>query len=107
MVSFAPTSQDTVEDQRLYTEARMVEVACLDCLAKVRVKKNSDHHTAIQWTAEALDHCAEFRKAASQPEGRPIWSACFSNSARKLSVNHCVTSTTLTTAAARAAGPHP
>jgi hypothetical protein len=76
MVSFAPTSPDTVEDQRLYTEARMVEVACLDCLAKVRVKKNSDHHTAIQWTADALDHCAEFRKAASQPEGRPIWSAC-------------------------------
>jgi len=76
MVSFAPTSAETVEDQRLYTEARMVEVACLDCLAKVRVKKNSEHHTAIQWSADALDHCAEFRKAASQPEGRPIWSSC-------------------------------
>jgi hypothetical protein len=76
MVSYAPTSAETLEDQRLYTEARLVEVACLDCLAKVRVKKNSEQHTAIQWTAEALDHCAEFNRAASQPEGRPIHTAC-------------------------------
>jgi hypothetical protein len=76
MVSFAPTSPQTAEDERLYTQARLVEVACLDCLAKVRVKKNSDHHTAIQWNAEALDHCAEFNRAASQPEGRPIRVAC-------------------------------
>lgn len=76
MVSFAPTSPGTVEDQRLYTEARLVEVACLDCLAKVRVKKNSEQHTAIQWDAESLAHCAEFAKAASQPEGRPIRTAC-------------------------------
>ena len=76
MVSFAPTSPDTAEDQRLYTEARLVEVACLDCLAVVRVKKNSEQHTAIQWDAEALAHCAEFAKAASQPEGRPIRAAC-------------------------------
>ena len=65
MVSFAPTRQETLEDQRLYTEARLVEVACLDCLARVRVKKNSDHHTAIQWNAEAQEHCQEFRRAES------------------------------------------
>lgn len=76
MVSYAPTSPETLEDQRRYTEARLVEVACLDCLAKVKVKKNSDHHTAIQWNAEALEHCAEFSRAASQPEGRPIRVAC-------------------------------
>ena len=76
MVSYAPTSPETAEDQRLYTEARLVEVACLDCLAVVRVKKNSEQHTAIQWTAESLGHCAEFAKAASQPEGRPIRVAC-------------------------------
>ena len=35
MPSFVPTSPDTVEDQRLYTRARLVEVACLDCLARV------------------------------------------------------------------------
>jgi hypothetical protein len=76
MVSFAPTSPDTVEDQRLYTQARMVDLACLDCLAHVRVKKNSDHHTAIQWNAEALGHCQEFQRAESQPGGRQIWSTC-------------------------------
>ena len=76
MVSFAPTSAETVEDQRLYTEARLVEVACLDCLAKVRVKKNSEHQTAIQWDSESLGQCAEFSKAASQPEGRPIREGC-------------------------------
>lgn len=76
MVSFAPTSPETVEDQRLYTEARLVEVACLDCLASVRVKKNSEHQTSIQWNADALANCAEFRRAASQPEGRPIRVAC-------------------------------
>jgi hypothetical protein len=76
MVSFAPTSPATAEDQRLYTEARLVEVACLDCLAKVRVKKNSDQHTAIQWDSASLAHCTEFAKAASQPGGRAIRSAC-------------------------------
>ena len=54
MVSFAPTSPDTVEDQRRYTRARLTEVACLDCLAKVGVKKNSEHHTSIQWHADSL-----------------------------------------------------
>ncbi|MCW2754616.1 MAG: hypothetical protein JWQ32_2027 [Marmoricola sp.] len=76
MVSFAPTSADTAEDERLYTQARLTEVACLDCLARVRVKKNSDHHTSIQWDAESLDQCAEFRRAATQPEGRPVRVAC-------------------------------
>jgi hypothetical protein len=76
MVSFAPTSPETAEDQHRYTEARLVEVACLDCLATVKVKKNSEQHTAIQWSAEALAHCSEFAKAASQPEGRLIRTAC-------------------------------
>ena len=57
MVSFAPTSEETLEDQRLYTQARLTEVACLDCLAKVGVKKNSEHHTSIQWDAESLAAC--------------------------------------------------
>ena len=57
MASFVPTSAETLEEQRLYTQARMVEVACLDCLATVGVKKNSEHHTSIQWTAEAGEAC--------------------------------------------------
>jgi hypothetical protein len=62
MASFVPTSADTLEDQRLYTRARLVEVACLDCLATVGVKKNSEHHTSIQWNAESRAHCPEFAR---------------------------------------------
>jgi hypothetical protein len=76
MVSFAPTNPETLEDQRLYTQARLTEVACLDCLAKVGVKKNSEHHTSIQWTAESLGACAEFARKASQPGGRHVYETC-------------------------------
>jgi len=73
VASFVPTSADTVEDQRLYTSARLVEVACLDCLATVGVKKNSEHHTSIQWTADARDHCPELSRRRS---GREYHEAC-------------------------------
>ncbi len=76
MVSFAPTSPDTVEDQRRYTRARLTEVACLDCLAKVGVKKNSEHHTSIQWDADSLAACADFQKMASEPGGRHVHASC-------------------------------
>ena len=76
MVSFAPTSQETLEDQPHETQARLTEVACLDCLAKVGVKKNSEHHTSIQWTAESLSACAEFARLASQPGGRHVYESC-------------------------------
>ena len=73
MPSFVPLSADTLEDQRLYTSARLVEVACLDCLATVGVKKNSEHHTSIQWTAEARAHCPELsrRQSAAATSSRP------------------------------------
>ncbi|HEX5086326.1 MAG TPA: hypothetical protein VFV89_00855 [Nocardioides sp.] len=73
MASFVPTRAETLEDQRLYTSARLVEVACLDCLARVGVKKNSDHHTSIQWTAEARGHCPELSR---RPSGRESHPAC-------------------------------
>jgi hypothetical protein len=76
MASFTPTSPDTVEDQRLYTRARLVEVACLDCLARVGVKKNSEHHTSIQWSDEALGQCQEFARMAAQPGGRSVYAGC-------------------------------
>ena len=65
MASFVPTSADTIEDQRLYTAARLVEVACLDCLARVGVKKNSEHHTSIQWTTQARAQCPELARHTS------------------------------------------
>ncbi|GAB2452785.1 hypothetical protein GCM10027062_36840 [Nocardioides hungaricus] len=71
MASFVPTSADTLEDQRLYTSARLVEVACLDCLAKVGVKKNSEHHTSIQWTGEARAQCPELSRRAGGRESHP------------------------------------
>jgi hypothetical protein len=76
MPSFVPTSADTLEDQRLYTSARMIEVDCLDCLARVGVKKNSEHHTSIQWTDDAVAQCAEFRRMSSQPTGRALHASC-------------------------------
>ncbi len=76
MVSFAPTSAETLEDQRLYTSARLVEVACLDCLAKVGVKKNSEHHTSVQWTTQALTDCQEFARMSTGPDGRSLHAAC-------------------------------
>lgn len=76
MASFTPTSAETLEDQRLYTRARLVEVACLDCLARVGVKKNSEHHTSIQWTDRALEDCQEFARMAASPGGRQVHAAC-------------------------------
>jgi hypothetical protein len=76
MVSFVPTSEETLEDQRLYTQARLSEVACLDCLARVSVKKNSEHHTSIQWDRESLTQCAEFRKMEQEPGGRHVHASC-------------------------------
>jgi hypothetical protein len=73
MASFVPTSVDTIEDQRLYTSARLVEVACLDCLARVGVKKNSEHHTSIQWTAESRHQCPALSR---RPGARDVKDGC-------------------------------
>jgi hypothetical protein len=76
MVSFAPTSAETGEDQRLYLDGRLTAVACLDCLATVRVKKNSEHHTSVQWSAESLGACQEFARLAGAPGGRRVHASC-------------------------------
>ncbi len=76
MASFVPTSAETLEDQRLYTSAQLTEVACLDCLATVMVKKNSDHHTSIQWSEEAVRACPEFTRMTGTPDGRPLYKGC-------------------------------
>jgi len=80
MLSFGVTSgattEETAEDQRLYLDARLVEVSCLDCLASVRVKKNSPHHTSVQWSAEAVAACPEFTRMSQQAEGRAVHMTC-------------------------------
>jgi hypothetical protein len=59
MVSLAPLSEETLEDRRRYLEGHLVPVACLDCLAEVKVHKQSEFHTSIQWNDEAVRHCHE------------------------------------------------
>jgi hypothetical protein len=71
MVPFAPLSPETLEDRRRYLDGHLVEVACLDCLATVRVRKQSEFHTSIQWTAEAVSACAEFARARAEGDLRP------------------------------------
>ncbi len=76
MSYIVPQDPETVEDQKRYTQARLVDVSCLDCLARVRVKKNSEHHTSVQWNSEALGHCAEFARLDNAPGGRGIHKSC-------------------------------
>lgn len=76
MLSFGGTSADTAEDQRRYLDARLVEVACLDCTAKARVKKNSAHQTSVQWSAADVAACVEFQQMSQQTGGRHVHTAC-------------------------------
>lgn len=76
MASFVPTSAETLADQRLYTSAHLTEVACLDCLAKVMVRKNSDHQTSIQWSDQSVRACPEFTRMTGTPDGRPLHHGC-------------------------------
>ena len=76
MVSFAPTSRETLEDQRLYTRARLTEVACLDCLAKVGVKKNSEHHTSIQWDVGVARGVRRVPEDGRRAGGRHVYASC-------------------------------
>ncbi len=76
MASFVPSRPETLADQRLYTSARLSTVACLDCLAEVGVKKNSEHHTSVQWTAAARAHCPELSRRAPDPSGRGLQQGC-------------------------------
>lgn len=76
MASFIPTDTGTLEDQRLYTQARQTEVACLDCLAQVGVKKNSEHHTSIQWTEAALRACPVLVGRTARSDARSVHDGC-------------------------------
>jgi len=66
MVSFAPLSDETIEDRRRYLEGHLVEVECLDCLARVRVRKQSEFHTSVEWSAEAVAACPELARQRGQ-----------------------------------------
>ena len=75
MASFTPLREETFADQRLYLEGRLVDIACLHCEATVRVRKNSEFHTSIQWTAEAVAQCEVL--GGCQPRGeRAVHESC-------------------------------
>ncbi len=76
MAYIVPSRPETLEDRALYTRSRLVEVACLDCRARVMVRKNSEHHTSIQWTQEAVADCTTFTTMSGQEGGRPVHTAC-------------------------------
>lgn len=76
MAYIVPSLPETLEDRALYTEGRLEGVACLDCAVRVLVRKNSEHHTSIQWTREAVANCAAFAKMSAEEGGRPIHSGC-------------------------------
>ena len=64
MVSYTPLREETLADQRLYLEGRMAEVSCGECAARVLVRKHSEFHTSIQWSAEAVAACHAFSRTA-------------------------------------------
>ena len=40
------------------------------------MKKNSEHHTSIQWTPRRWPHCPEFARMTGAPDGRAVHRAC-------------------------------
>lgn len=74
--SFVPLHAETDQDKARYLEGKLAEVACLDCLARVKVRKNSDFHTSIQWDAAARLACAEFNRADARDRIRPVHESC-------------------------------
>ena len=76
MAYIVPSRAETLEDRALYTRDRLAEVPCLDCRARVKVRKNSEHHTSIQWSQEAVQDCATFAQLSQQEGGRPVHSGC-------------------------------
>ena len=76
MAYIVPSLPETLEDRALYTQSRLQEIPCMDCKARVLVRKNSEHHTSIQWTQEAVADCTTFAKLARQEGGRPVHAAC-------------------------------
>ncbi|MCW2497034.1 hypothetical protein [Jatrophihabitans sp.] len=55
--------RETEADMRLYVEIGLAPVTCQACGVEVAVKKNSQKHTSVQWTAEAMAGCQEFADA--------------------------------------------
>ena len=53
-------------------------VECARCAATVNVVKFSPQHTSVQWTAAALECCAEFRARAAEGTRSALIDRCAS-----------------------------
>ena len=76
MAYIVPSLPETLQDRELYTRGQLAEVVCRQCRAQVFVRKNSEHHTSIQWTQEAVQACQTFADLDQQDNGRPVHSGC-------------------------------
>jgi hypothetical protein len=76
MAYIVPTRSETLDDRELYTSQRLSEVGCRQCGASVMVRKNSEHHTSIQWNQDAVRTCEVFADLDRQEDGRPVHSGC-------------------------------
>lgn len=76
MASFAPTDPETAEDRQRYVGGGMTEVACGHCAARVRVRKNSEQMTSIQWDDEAERRCPDLTKRVPEGPRRSIQGGC-------------------------------
>ncbi|GAB4003475.1 hypothetical protein [Nocardioides ultimimeridianus] len=70
MASFEPRDLATLAEQRRYTSEGLAEMGCDACAARVLVRKNSEQHTAIQWTLQSLASCKVFAER-DLSRGRP------------------------------------
>ncbi len=76
MAYIVPQLEETLADRALYTRSNLQDVPCMDCTARVLVRKNSEHHTSIQWTKEAVQDCTWFAKMEREEGGRPVHAGC-------------------------------
>ena len=59
-------------DNRL-DDAPMQPVRCRHCAARLLVRKSTPHQTSLQWTAEAVEACAEL---GTSPIPGPALAGC-------------------------------
>jgi hypothetical protein len=61
---------ETAADRRLYVEIGFVPITCGACGIEALVKKNSQKHTSVQWTAAGVAGCPEITAArTADPPG--------------------------------------
>ncbi|MGB0970637.1 MAG: hypothetical protein ACPGVG_06710 [Mycobacterium sp.] len=56
----AAVRESTLRDRERYLTSGLVPIDCRFCHVAVAVKKLGPEHTAVQWNAEATQHCAHF-----------------------------------------------